>query len=69
MRIPLRYWIFNSYCLTPISFVPWTPSDCGSALLWPWFSPLSEAYIGWFQPKSRRRIAIRRIAERLSWED
>lgn len=30
---------------------------------------LGAKWLGWFQPKSRRRIAIRRIAERLAWED
>lgn len=26
-------------------------------------------WIGWFQPRSRRRLALRRIAERLAFED
>jgi hypothetical protein len=26
-------------------------------------------WLGWFQPRSRRRIALRRIAERLAYED
>lgn len=26
-------------------------------------------WLGWFQPKSKRRVAIRRIAERLASED
>jgi hypothetical protein len=26
-------------------------------------------WLGWFQPKSKRRVALRRIAERLAWED
>ena len=26
-------------------------------------------WLGWFQPRSRRRVALRRIAERLAWED
>ena len=26
-------------------------------------------WLGWFQPKSRRRVALRRIVERLAYED
>jgi hypothetical protein len=26
-------------------------------------------WLGWFQPRSKRRVALRRIAERLAWED
>jgi hypothetical protein len=26
-------------------------------------------WLGWFQPRSRRRVALRRIAERLAYED
>ena len=26
-------------------------------------------WLGWFQPRSRRRVALRRIAERLAGED
>jgi hypothetical protein len=42
-----------------------------------WLGPLvaviataaASRWLGWFQPKSRRRIAIRRIAERLAHDD
>lgn len=30
---------------------------------------LGTRWLGWFQPRSRRRIALRRIAERLAQED
>lgn len=42
-----------------------------------WFGPtlavvlaaLAARYLGWFQPRSRRRVALRRIAERLTDQD
>ena len=42
-----------------------------------WLSPVlvvvvtaaGSRWLGWFQPRSRRRIALRRIAERLAAED
>jgi hypothetical protein len=30
---------------------------------------IGTRWLGWFQPKSRRRVAIRRIAERLAYMD
>lgn len=30
---------------------------------------LGTRYLGWFQPRSRRRVALRRIAERLAAQD
>jgi hypothetical protein len=42
-----------------------------------WFGPalavvlaaVGNKWLGWFQPRSRRRVALRRIAERLASED
>lgn len=33
------------------------------------FAALGAKWLGWFQPRSRRRVALRRIAERLAAED
>jgi len=30
---------------------------------------IGNKYLGWLQPRSRRRAALRRIAERLAYED
>lgn len=30
---------------------------------------MGTRWLGWFQPRSRRRVALRRIAERLAYED
>lgn len=30
---------------------------------------IGNRYLGWFQPRSRRRVAFRRIAERLAYDD
>jgi hypothetical protein len=30
---------------------------------------LGARWLGWIQPRSRRRVALRRIAERLAYED
>ena len=30
---------------------------------------IGNKYLGWFQPRSRRRVALRRIAERIAYED
>ena len=30
---------------------------------------VGNRWFGWFQPRSRRRVALRRIAERLAYED
>ena len=33
------------------------------------FAAGATRWLGWFQPRSRRRVALRRIAERLAYED